>query len=78
VGAPLEHGLAGLLGIGQHLGVDMHHHLVPLARGAGIEAVMEGCLREQGQGIGPLLGDEDVSAETSPAPALNVARCRRR
>ena len=33
----------------------MNHHLVALPRGAGIEAVVQGRLREQGQGIGLLL-----------------------
>jgi len=47
--------MARLLRIGQHRGVDMHHHLVALPRRAGIEALVQGRLREQGQGIGPLL-----------------------
>jgi hypothetical protein len=33
----LEDRLAWLLRIGQHLGIDVHHHLVALPRGAGIE-----------------------------------------
>ena len=37
----------------------MDHYLVALPRGAGIEAVVQGCLREQGQGIGLLLGNRD-------------------
>jgi len=37
--AVLEQGLARLIRIGQHLGVDVDHHLVALARGAGIEVV---------------------------------------
>jgi len=53
--AAIEHGLPGLIRIGQHLGIDVHHHLVALARGTGIE-VVQGRLREQGQGIGLLLG----------------------
>jgi hypothetical protein len=51
----IEYGLARLIWIGQHLGIDMDHHLVALARGTGIE-VVQGRLREQGQGIGLLLG----------------------
>ncbi len=37
--AAVEHGLPRLIRIGQHLGVDVDHHLVALARGAGIEVV---------------------------------------
>src|SRR5712691_9108223 len=55
--ATLEDRLAGLFWIGQHRGIDVDHYLVPLARGTGIEAVMEGRLCEQGQGIGLLLID---------------------
>ncbi len=39
--AVLEHGLPRLIRIGQHLGIDVDHHLVALVRGAGIE-VAEG------------------------------------
>jgi len=53
--AVLEHRLPRRIRIGQHLGIDVDHHLVTLARGAGIE-VVKGRLREQGQGIGLLLG----------------------
>ncbi|HEV8150895.1 MAG TPA: hypothetical protein VGP61_11975, partial [Gemmatimonadales bacterium] len=52
----LEHGLAGLLRIGERRGIDMDHHLVALARSAGIEPMVEGRLREQGQRVGLLLG----------------------
>mgnify|MGYP003694201453 CR=1 FL=1 len=52
----LEHGLAGLLRIGERRRIDMDHHLVALARRAGIKPVVEGRLREQGQRVGPLLG----------------------
>jgi type I restriction enzyme M protein len=51
VDAPFEDGLAGLLRVGQHRGVDMNHHLVPLARGAGFDPVVERRLREQGQRV---------------------------
>jgi hypothetical protein len=54
--APLEHGLAGLIRIRQHRGIDVDHHLVPLARRAGIELVMERRFREQGQRVRLLLG----------------------
>ena len=48
--------LARLIQIGQHLGVDVDHHLVALARGAGIESLVEGGLGEEGQRVGLLLG----------------------
>jgi hypothetical protein len=51
----IEHGLPRLIRIGQHLRIDMDHHLIALTRSTGIE-VMQGRLREQGQGIGLLLG----------------------
>ena len=54
--AVLEDGLAGLIGVGEHRGINMHHDLVPLSRGARIEAVMQRRLREQGQRIRLLLG----------------------
>jgi hypothetical protein len=43
--AVLEDRLARLLRIGQHLGVDVDHHLVALPWGAGIEAVVQRRLR---------------------------------
>jgi hypothetical protein len=43
-----QHGLAGLRGVGQRRGVHVDHHLIPLARGAGIERVMQRRLGEQG------------------------------
>jgi len=55
VSTPFEDRLARLRRVGQHLGIDVDHHLVALPRGAGIEAVVQGRLREQGQGIRPLL-----------------------
>ena len=48
--------MAGLIRIRQNCGVDMDHHLVALARRAGIEPVVEGRLREQGQRVRLLLG----------------------
>jgi hypothetical protein len=55
VDPPFENGLAGLLWVGQHWGVDMHHHLVALAWRAGIDPVVQRRLREQGQGVRLLL-----------------------
>ena len=48
-------GLAGRLRVRQHGGVDMDDHLVPLARRAGVELVVQGALGEQPQRIGVLL-----------------------
>jgi hypothetical protein len=53
--AVFQDGLAGLLGIGKGRRVDVDDHLVALTRGAGIDAVVEGRFREQGQRIGLLL-----------------------
>src|SRR5215813_12934614 len=49
--AILEHRLAGLIGVGQHGGIDVDHDLIALARGTGIDPVVERGLGEQGQGI---------------------------
>jgi hypothetical protein len=68
VSTPLQDGLARLLRIGQHLGVDVDHHLVALARGAGIEAVVQGRLREQGQRIRLLLADRGRFRGNVPEP----------
>jgi hypothetical protein len=51
----LEDRLARLIGVRQHLGIDVDHDLVTLARGAGIEVVVQGGLREQRQRVGLLL-----------------------
>jgi hypothetical protein len=50
-----QRGLAGLLRVGQHSRVHVDHHLVPLAGRAGIEAVMQRGLGEQGQRVRLLL-----------------------
>jgi hypothetical protein len=44
--AVFENGLARLIGVRQDFGVDVDHHLVALARSAGIDAVVQGRLRE--------------------------------
>ena len=46
VRAPFEDGLAGLIRVRQHRGVDMNHHLVSLSWRAGIDPVVQGRLRE--------------------------------
>ena len=53
--AVLEDRPAGLIGVGEDLGVHVDHHLVALARGAGIDPVVESGLREQCQRIRLLL-----------------------
>jgi hypothetical protein len=55
VRAALEDGLAGCLGIRQHRGVDVNDDLVALARGAGIEGLVEGALGEKRERIRLLL-----------------------
>ena len=47
----------GRSGVGQHGGIDVDHDLVALARGARVEAVVEGRLGEQRQGVRLLLRD---------------------
>jgi hypothetical protein len=44
--AVLEDGLARLIRVRQDFGIDVDHYLVALARGAGIDAMVEGRLRE--------------------------------
>ena len=56
VRAVLEDGLARLIRVRQHRRIDVDHHLVALSRRPGIEPVMEGGFREQGQRIRLLLG----------------------
>ena len=53
--AALEHGLSGRLRVGQRRRVDVDHHLVALTRHAGVDAVVQGRLREQSQRVGLLL-----------------------
>jgi hypothetical protein len=43
-------------GVRQDLGVDVNDHLIVLARGSGVERVVQGRLDEQRQGVGLLLG----------------------
>ena len=48
--------LPGRIRVRQHRAIDMDDHLVPLSGGAGIYSRVEGCLREQGEGVRLLLG----------------------
>ena len=48
----LEDGLTGLVGVGQDGGIHVDHHLVAFSRRAGIDALVERALGEQGEGIG--------------------------
>src|SRR5215470_6286387 len=54
-GAAFEHRLARSVAIGQYLGLDVNDDLVPLARRAGIDAMMQRRLGHQRQGVGLLL-----------------------
>jgi len=71
--AVLHDRLTRLIRLGERLGVDVDHHLIALTRGAGIEPVMKGRLREQRQRIGLLLGHRrrfrgNVSMPAHPHP----------
>jgi hypothetical protein len=79
--APLEDGLARLIRVRQHRSIDVDHDLVSLCRRAGIHPVVQGCLREQGERIRPLLrhgrrlrGRVRRMVGCSLAPALLVQR----
>ena len=48
----------------------MNHHLVALPRSAGIEAVVQGRLRQQGQGIGLLLADRGCFLGNAPGAGI--------
>src|SRR5437660_508177 len=52
--AVLEDGLAGLIGVREYGGVDVDDHLIALARGTGIDPVMERGLGEQPERVGLL------------------------
>ena len=54
-GAVVERRLAGGVGVRQDLGIDVDHDLVALAGVSGVEALVEGRLREQGEGVRLLL-----------------------
>ena len=70
--AVLEDGLARLLRLGQRLGVDVDHHLVAFARGAGIEPVLERRLRKEGQRVGLPLGQGRRFLGNVSAPILPI------
>jgi hypothetical protein len=53
--AVLEDGLARLLRVGEDGGIDVDHDLIALGQWAGIDAVVQRRLREQGEGIRLLL-----------------------
>ena len=56
VRAVLEDGLTRLIRVRQRQCIDVDHHLIPLARRAGIDPVVQRRLRQHSQGVGPLLG----------------------
>jgi hypothetical protein len=51
--AAFEHRLARCVGIGQHLGIDVNDDLVPLARRARIDPMVQSRLGHYCQGVGP-------------------------
>jgi len=55
VRAVLEDGLIGLIRVRPDRGIDADHHLVPLARRAGIDSMVKSRLREQSQHVRLLL-----------------------
>ena len=54
--AVLEGRLPGVIGIGEHRRIDVHHDLIALAGRAGVEVVVQRGLGEESQGVGLLLG----------------------
>jgi len=73
VRAVLEDGLALLIGVSQHRGIDVDHHLIALSRRAGIEPVMQGGFREQGEGVRLLLAHRRAVLHAE-LPANRLAR----
>jgi hypothetical protein len=53
--AVLEHRLAGGVGVRQDLSIDVDHDMVGFLRAPRVEALVEGCLGEQGEGVRLLL-----------------------
>ena len=69
--AILEDGLARRVGVGQDVGIDVDHNLIPLSRSTGIEVVAQGRLGEQFQGVGlQLLHRRRVGFRRLVAPML--------
>ncbi len=68
--AVLEDRLTGLIGVFEDLGVDVDHYLIALARGAGVDAVVESSLREQGQRVCLLLNHRRRVALRLPSASL--------
>jgi hypothetical protein len=54
--AVFEHGLAGLIGVGQHRGVDVNDDLIALARSSGIESLVQRRFGEEDERVRLLLG----------------------
>jgi hypothetical protein len=67
--AVFEDRLAGVIGIREQRGIDMDDHLVALARGAGVDAVVQCRLSQQGEGV-------TSSALISSAPISGARRPR--
>ena len=70
--ALVEHRLARLLGIRQHDAVHMDDHLIPSARGAGVEVVMEGGFGDDPERIGLNLARRWCVFARRLAPAFGV------
>jgi len=67
----LQDRLARRLGVRQHLGIDVDHYLVALARRAGVDAVMESRLRQQRQRVRLLpLHRRRIGLRLQGSPAL--------
>ena len=68
VRAVVEDRLAGRIRVRQHRRVDVHHDLVTLARGAGIDSVVKCRFGDEGQRVRLLLrGSAETSAPDVPA-----------
>jgi hypothetical protein len=75
----LKAGLARGIAVRQHLGIDVDDDLVALARGAGVEHVMQGDLGEQRERVGLLLlhrGRVGLGCLVTP-PLVQHLACRR-
>ena len=66
--AVLEHGLTGLVGIGQHRVVDVDDHLIAVGGDGVLEAVVKRGGREKRQGVGALLGRRGRIAQRVARP----------
>ena len=76
--AVLEDGLARLIRVREDLGIDVDDHLVALARGAGIDPVVQGGLGKQPQRVSlPLSRRLRGTAGARPSPMLKAVKQNR-